>query len=120
MALEKIDTMVAQLKRGTLAMLVLFLLREKDMYGYEIAQTLEERSQGKLHLIENSLYGALYRLQRENYISSRREESVARSRVFYHLESAGKEHLEKLLREYRSISVGIQLVIGVPDPSEEE
>ncbi len=117
MALEKADSMVAQLKRGTLAMLVLFLLREKDMYGYQIAQSLEEQSEGRLHLIENSLYGALYRLQRENYISSRREENVARSRVYYHLEPAGQEHLDKLLREYRSISTGIQLVIG---PEEEE
>lgn len=112
MALEKADSMVAQLKRGTLAMLVLFLLREKDMYGYQITQSLEEQSDGRLHLIENSLYGALYRLQREKYISSRREENVARSRVFYHLEPAGEEYLERLLREYRSISAGIQLVIG--------
>lgn len=112
MAFEKMDSMVAQLKRGTLAMLVLYLLREQDLYGYQLAQTLEERSQGKLHLIGNSLYGALYRLQNEGYISSCREENVRRSRVFYHLEPAGEEHLEKLLKEYRSICSGVELVIG--------
>ena len=120
MALEKADSMVAQLKRGTLAMLVLFLLREKDMYGYQIAQSLEERSQGKLQLIENSLYGSLYRLVRENYISSHKEENVGRSRVFYHLEPAGEEYLEKLLRDYEAVSTGIRLVIHDTGLSEEE
>lgn len=111
MALEKADSMVAQLKRGTLAMLVLYLLRERDMYGYQITQTLEERSEGKLRLIENSLYGTVYRLQREGYISSRKEENVARARVFYHLEPAGEAYLEMLLKEYESVSAGIRLVI---------
>ena len=72
MALEKANSMVAQLKRGTLAMLVLYLLQNEDMYGYQIAQTLDERSEGKLRLIENSLYGTVYRLQREGYISSKK------------------------------------------------
>lgn len=112
MALEKADSMVAQLKRGTLAMLVLYLLRQKDMYGYQLTQTLEERSEGKLRLIENSLYGTVYRLQREGYISSRKEENVARPRVFYHLEPAGEVYLARLLKEYESISDGIRLVIG--------
>ncbi len=120
MALEKADSMVAQLKRGTLSMLILFLLRERDMYGYELAQTLEERSQSKLHLIENSLYGSLYRLMKENCISSYKEKDVARARVFYHLEAAGEAYLEKSLKEYRSISRGIQLVIGDLNLSEEE
>jgi len=112
MALEKADSMVAQLKRGTLAMLVLYLLRDKDMYGYQIAQTLDEQSKGKLRLIENSLYGTVYRLQREGYISSRKEENVARARVFYHLEPAGEAYLARLLKEYESVSEGIRLVIG--------
>lgn len=118
MALEKADSMVAQLKRGTLAMLVLYLLREKDMYGYQLTQTLEERSEGKLRLIENSLYGTVYRLQREGYISSRKEENVARARVFYHLEPAGEDYLSRLLKEYESISDGIRLVICDPTFSE--
>ncbi len=37
MALEKANSMVAQLKRGTLAMLVLYLLQNEDMYGYQKA-----------------------------------------------------------------------------------
>lgn len=120
MALGKADGMAAQLKRGTLAMLVLYLLKEMDMYGYQIAQTLEERSKGKLRLIENSLYGTVYRLQREGYISSRKEENVTRARVFYHLEPAGEIYLARLLKEYESISDGIRLVICDSAFSEED
>ena len=120
MPLEKANSMVAQLKRGTLAMLVLYLLQNEDMYGYQIAQTLDERSEGKLRLIENSLYGTVYRLQREGYISSKKEENVARARVFYHLEPSGEVYLAKLIKEYESISEGIRLVIGNPAFSQEE
>lgn len=107
---EATDSLSVQLKKGTLAMLVLFLLREEDMYGYQIAVTLDKRSDGLLNLADNSLYGVLYRLIKDGYISSRKEENVKRARVFYHLEPAGDEYLRHLIREYRTIQNGIEKI----------
>lgn len=104
------DSLAIQLKKGTLALLVLMLLREQDMYGYQIAVVLDQRSNGLLNLADNSLYGVLYRLMRDGYISCERETGVKRARVFYHLEQTGHEHLQQLLQEYRAVQEGIHLV----------
>ena len=103
------DSLSVQLKKGTLAMLVLLLLREEDMYGYQIAVVLDERSNGQLYVADNSLYGVLYRLSSDGYISSKKETNVGRPRVFYHLEPKGEAHLQHLIREYTAIKDGIEL-----------
>lgn len=117
---EATDSLSVQIKKGTLAMLVLLLLSEEDMYGYQIAVLLDKRSNGLLYLADNSLYGVLYRLMKEGYISSKKEENVKRARVFYHLEPAGKSHLQHLVREYRTIQVGIEMIFEQSSPKEED
>lgn len=107
---EATDSLSVQLKKGTLAMLVLQLLNQEDMYGYRIAVELDKRSDGLLNLADTSLYGVLYRLIKAGYISSEKEESVKRARVFYHLEPSGEEHLRHLIREYRTIQKGIEMI----------
>ena len=64
------------LKRGVTELVLLGLLSEQDMYGYEMAQALRERSHGKFVLQETSMYPTLYRLQDGGYISAREELGV--------------------------------------------
>jgi DNA-binding PadR family transcriptional regulator len=46
-----------ELLKGTLQIIVLSLLAEKDrMYGYEITQHVKERTEGKIQLTEGALY----------------------------------------------------------------
>ncbi len=52
----------AQLKKGVLEMLVLFLLSQQDLYGYQLCQKLVTGSKGLFPITENSLYPVLYRL----------------------------------------------------------
>ena len=49
-----------QLKKGVLEILVLHLLSEQDMYGYQLIMALDERSQGMFKLKEGTLYPILY------------------------------------------------------------
>ena len=51
-----------EFKRGPLQMLVLFLLSQQDMYGYQIAQEIKARSGGKFAVSETAFYVVLYRL----------------------------------------------------------
>ena len=44
------------LKRGTVEMILLHLLQERDMYGYELLQLMNERSVGKFTLKDGSMY----------------------------------------------------------------
>ena len=61
------------LKRGVTELVLLGLLTQQDMYGYEMAQALRDRSSGKFVLLETSMYPTLYRLQDHHYISSYEE-----------------------------------------------
>ncbi len=100
------------LKKGTSEMLILFLLEREDMYGYQLAQELREQSEGYFVMPEGSLYPTLYRLIEKGVISDRQEIVGKRLRKYYHLEELGKEYLQTIVAEYRSINLGIQKVLG--------
>ena len=61
------------LKKGTSEMLILFLLEKEDMYGYQLAQELRERSEGYFVMPEGSLYPTLYRLIEKGVIQTDRK-----------------------------------------------
>lgn len=104
------------LKRGTIELVLLTLLQEKDMYGYEICQEFEKQSNGLFTVTEGSLYPVLYRLLDKGYISDRSEKvGVRRTRIYYHLQPAGQEYLSEIKKEYLSLNRGIFLVLGYGD-----
>lgn len=49
-------------KKGSIEMLALKILSEKDCYGYELCQLMNERFNGIIVVPEGSLYPALYKL----------------------------------------------------------
>lgn len=102
---------LAEFKRGPLQMLVLYLLKDEDMYGYQITQKINQYSGGDFPITEGSLYIVLYRLIKKEYISSQKETGVKKARVFYHLEPSGHELLEDLLKAYDAMHRGIMGVL---------
>lgn len=101
------------LKRGSVDMLLLTLLKEDDMYGYQLCQELAKRSDGRYKLLESSMYPILYRLIEKGYISDRRElVGKRRTRVYYHLEEAGKDYLDRITEEYLSTMSGVLKILG--------
>lgn len=102
-------------KKGSIEMLTLLMLQEKDIYGYQLIQMLSDRSGGKLTVQEGSLYPLLYRMVDSGYISGR---DVAvetlhgrkRNRVLYHLEPSGRERLKELKAEFDQVQEGIRSV----------
>ena len=87
--------------------------RQQDMYGYEMAQAMRERSHEKFTLLETSMYPTLYRLQDNGYISAR-EELVGkrRKRTYYHLEPAGRAYFQKIFAEYMTVQQGVQEILA--------
>lgn len=105
-------SIINNLKHGTIELLLLTLLNEQDMYGYQIMQELENRS-GQLYTIkEGSLYPTLRRLLSKGLITDREERVGARRiRVYYHLTDQGRSHLTEIEQEYISITQGIENVL---------
>ena len=110
--LSGITEIQEKLKRGFLEMLILQLLSEQDMYGYQLKTEITERSEGLIALTEGVLYPPLYRMIQKGYISERKETVCKRRvRVYYHLEELGKEYLSVLCEEYKKSYTGVSKVM---------
>lgn len=105
-------------KKGTVEMMVLYLLAESDMYGYQISQMIAARSGEVITVPEGSLYPTLYRLLERGYISDQRIQVGKRmTRVYYHLEPSGRERLDQVLMEYSVFSEGMDRFLSSRAPA---
>ena len=55
---------------GSTSMLILRLLEEKDMYGYEMIETLEAKSNNVFTLKAGTLYPLLHSLEEKKFLVS--------------------------------------------------
>lgn len=108
-------------KKGTVELMVLALLSESDMYGYQISQLILERSKGKIKVPEGSLYPTLYRMVDNGYITENKVLVGRRmTRVYYHLEPGGHERFEEMLWEYSEFADGLTSILSFCTPVEED
>ncbi len=97
-------------------MLLLYLLRDEDLYGYQISQEIKKRSQGLMSITEGAMYPTLYRLTEQGYISDYTKQVGKRmTRVYYHMEDTGREYLSELLEGYLDVVKGIQFILDYSD-----
>ncbi len=88
--------------------MVLALLKQQDMYGYQLVQEMARQSDGAIISREGSLYPVLYKLLEQKMISDRRELIGRRmSRIYYHLEPTGEAYLRDLMEDYQATSAGV-------------
>lgn len=92
---------------GATTLLVLTLLAEEDLYGYEIIKRLEERSQNVFRYQAGTLYPALYRMEKDKLITKTETER----RVYYSITKKGRLHLEKELEGWQEFSKGVAGVL---------
>lgn len=98
-------------KRIPLELLCLALLKERDMYGYEMMLEIEERSGQLLSPNITTLYVVLKKLTEKGYVSVYYSDSPVtreRLRVYYHFEDSAKEYYKELYDEYRQTAQGIK------------
>src|SRR5438046_2550209 len=88
------DSERGDMLQGTLDMLVLKALQLEPMHGWGITERLDQWSESVLQLNQGSLYPALYRLERQGFITSswRTTENNRRAR-YYALTAAGRRQL---------------------------
>ena len=99
-------------KKGATSLIILLFLQEGDLYGYQISQMMKERSDGDFSVPEGSLYPSLYKLIEQGYISDEKRQVGKRlTRVYYHLEESGRQHLRQLMSDYLIVKHGIEKII---------
>lgn len=101
------------LKKATTEMLVLFLLKQKPMYTYEMMATIEQLSCGDIQF--NTLYQAIYRLQGFQYIeeSDKVLSDANRVRIYFSITDSGREYLSQLEAEYKSTVSAVDRVLSL-------
>jgi len=109
------DAISPQLKKGVLDILLLRLLSEGPMYGYELLVTLEVRGGGTFGCKEGTLYPILYRLEDAGHIESRWEQDSARRgvpRKYYTITAGGRDRLRLAGRELTQWMRAIESIMG--------
>ena len=103
--------MAREQEPGGLDMLVLRLLSEREMYGFEIIAELSKRSQEVFQLKEGTLYPLLRRLENEGAVTSRAEKIEGRIRRYYKITKKGSGRLEERKAEWDRYSVAVNAVM---------
>lgn len=97
---------------GVPELLVLRLLAERPMHGYDLVQAIRAASHEELNFGEGCLYPLLHKLEAAGHLSSRREKLEGRSRVVYRVTVAGQGRLAETLAEWRRVVVAVNQAIG--------
>jgi PadR family transcriptional regulator, regulatory protein PadR len=102
-----------ELVKGSTSLILLQLLNERDMYGYELVKELEKRSDQGLSVKEGTLYPALHKLEKQEYIECYwLEQTKGPARKYYRITEPGKEMLNEKTREWRDFVKVMNKVMG--------
>jgi PadR family transcriptional regulator PadR len=100
---------------GNIEPLLLYLIFEQPMYGYQIISELETRSQGYFKFKEGTLYPVLHRLEKEGLIRGQwRTILSARQRKYYHITGKGRSALAERQSQWREFLTAMGLVVHLP------
>lgn len=94
-------------------MLVLALLKNREMYGYEIIEELERRSNQVFKLKEGTLYPILHGLEKDKLVTARQAEAPSgRLRRYYRITKEGLRVLDEKKEEWSVFSGAVMAVLA--------
>lgn len=96
---------------GVPELLVLRLLRGREMYGYEIVQAIREETGEVVSLGEGVVYPVLHALEKSGAITSERRPVGGRSRIYYALSPKGVSRLMELTELWTRVTGAVQQVL---------
>ena len=97
---------------GSTPMLILSLLKDQDMYGYEMVAELARRSDDTFQLKEGTLYPLLHTLEKNKWVSAYAKQTPnGRERKYYHLTDEGQNQLKLREEEWQLFSSKVNTVL---------
>src|SRR6476659_5547075 len=98
---------------GTLYMLILkTLARGGEMHGFEIANSIQQKSEGVLQVEEGSLYPALQRMLLKGWVTAEWGVTAGNRRArYYKLTAAGRKQLVIEVSQFERVMGAITRVI---------
>lgn len=89
--------------KGYLESIILSLLTEEDLYGYDIAKKIRSLSQETFEIKEGTMYVILKRLENNGLVESYWDDSLSGGgrRRYHHITEEGTRYLENSRKEWQ-------------------
>jgi len=101
-----------ELLKGSTDSLLLSLIGNKPMYGYQLIKEMERRSAGYFQFREGTLYPALHRLEKEGLIEGKWEHAPGgQERRYYYLMEEGRRVLIEKAAEWQRFATAVNMII---------
>jgi len=96
---------------GVPELMILRLLQESEMYGYQIVQAIRAETGDVVSLGEGVVYTVLHALERDGALKSRRKVVEGRSRIYYTVTASGLKRYGDLANTWSALAGAIQSVM---------
>lgn len=101
--------------KGTVVPVILKLLAERPMYGYELIKVVEERTNNALQWREGTLYPCLHRLESDGLVRGEWGEAASgRQRKYYRITRRGAQALQQTAHEWAALSRAVNAILLAP------
>lgn len=107
---EFLDNWQLQVKKGTLSFIVLLILNEDELYGYELIEKIKNLT--AIEIAEGTLYPLMNRLKSDNLLESKWvEQETGIPRKYYFLTETGKSTLREMKNQWQNMQSMITTLI---------
>lgn len=89
---------------GVPELLILRLLKDREMYGYELVQAIRDATRDEIVLGEGVVYPVLHGLEKDGALKSRRKAVGGRTRVYYAVTASGQKRLGALIGTWTKLN----------------
>lgn len=96
---------------GSMTMLLLKLLSEKDMYGYEMIEALRQKSQNVFELKAGTLYPLLHSMEEKGLLTVYEQAVLGKTRKYYSITEKGRGVLAKKAEEWKEYAAAVKKVL---------
>jgi PadR family transcriptional regulator, regulatory protein PadR len=101
-----------ELLKGSTDSLLLSLISNEPMYGYQIIKEIEKRSNGYFQFKEGTLYPALHRLEKSGFIAGKWQKlSNGQERRYYVITEKGNKALCERIEIWRNFSSAVNTIM---------
>jgi PadR family transcriptional regulator, regulatory protein PadR len=101
-----------ELLKGSTDSLLLSLINNEPMYGYQIIKEIEKRSNGYFQFKEGTLYPALHRLEESGFINGKWQKLAnGQERRYYGITEKGFKALSERLETWLNFSAAVNSIM---------
>lgn len=101
--------MITQFKKGVVELCVLKIISNKDMYGFEVIESLTK----ELQVNENTIYPILRRLTKQGLFTTYQKSTTSGApRKYYKITKDGVNALNDYLDEWNDFQIQVKKILG--------